>query len=50
MPQNLQFTLDYLEELRFNNNKTWFDENRKRYEQARTYFEALVDDVFSHPF
>ncbi len=48
MPQNLQFTIDFLEELRFNNNKTWFDENRKRYEQARAAFEALVSDIIQH--
>lgn len=48
MPENLQFTLDYLEDLRFNNNKTWFDENRKRYEQARSVFERLIEDVMQH--
>lgn len=48
MPQNLQFTLDFLEELRFNNNKTWFDENRKRYDQARANCEALIDDIIHH--
>ena len=48
MPQNLQVTLDYLEDLRFNNNKTWFDENRTRYDQARAYFEELVADVLQH--
>jgi len=48
MPQNLQLTLDYLEDLRFNNNKTWFDENRKRYDQARANFEELVADVLQH--
>lgn len=45
MPQNLQFTLDYLLDLRFNNNKPWFNENRKRYEQAQTNFEAFIVDV-----
>ena len=48
MPQNLQFTLDFLEELRFNNNKTWFDENRKRYDQARSNVEELVADIIAH--
>ncbi len=48
MPQNLQLTLDFLEELRFNNNKTWFDENRKRHDQARAYVEALITDVIQH--
>ena len=42
MPQNLQFTLDYLEDLRFNNNKTWFDENRKRYDQARATYQRIL--------
>lgn len=45
MPENLQFTLDYLLDLRFNNSKPWFDENRKRYEQAQAHFEALVGDI-----
>ncbi len=45
MPQNLQVTLDYLLDLRFNNNKPWFDENRKRYEQAQANFEALTADI-----
>lgn len=45
MPENLQFTLDYLLDLRFNNNKPWFDENRKRYQQAMANFEALVADI-----
>jgi len=48
MPQNLQLTLDFLEELRFNNNKTWFDENRKRYEQSRANVEALITDILEH--
>jgi len=48
MPQNLKFTLDFLEDLRFNNNKTWFDENRKRYDQARAIVEALLADILEH--
>lgn len=48
MPQNLQFTLDFLEELRFNNNKTWFDENRERYDQARINVEELITDIIAH--
>ena len=48
MPQTLQFTLDFLEDLRFNNNKTWFDENRQRYDQARGYFESVIADVIQH--
>ncbi len=48
MPQSLQTTLDFLEELRFNNHKTWFDENRKRYEQARSIFEGLIGNIMQH--
>jgi uncharacterized protein (TIGR02453 family) len=45
MPQNLQQTLDFLTDLRFNNHKSWFDENRPRYEKAKRAFEELVTDV-----
>jgi len=45
MPQSLQTTLDFLLDLRFNNYKTWFDENRARYEQARRAAEELVEDI-----
>lgn len=48
MPASLQFTLDFLQDLRFNNHKAWFDENRKRYEQARATFEAFVGDIIQH--
>lgn len=45
MPQNLQTTLDFLMDLRFNNYKSWFDENRPHYEKARGAFESLLNDV-----
>lgn len=45
MPKDLQTTLDFLTDLRFNNYKSWFDENRKRYDKARGAFEALIGDV-----
>jgi uncharacterized protein (TIGR02453 family) len=32
-------------ELRFNNYKSWFEENRSRYEQARQAVETLVEDI-----
>lgn len=48
MPASLQFTLDFLQDLRFNNNKSWFDENRKRYEQARATFETFIGDIIQH--
>lgn len=45
MPQSLKTTLDFLEDLRFNNQRTWFTENRKQYEQARAAFETLISDL-----
>ena len=32
----------FLQDLAANNNKLWFDENRKRYEAVRVEFMALV--------
>ena len=32
-------TLKFLKELKKNNNKPWFDANRKRYEEAKKGFE-----------
>ena len=45
MPANLQTTLTFLEDLKFNNNREWFNANRKRYDEARAAFESLVADV-----
>ncbi len=47
MPADLQQALTFLEELRFNNRRDWFDANRKRYDAARAAAEALVTDVLS---
>jgi uncharacterized protein (TIGR02453 family) len=47
MPANLQTALNFLEDLKFNNNREWFTANRKRYDEARAIFEALVADVMS---
>jgi len=42
-------TLQFLKELKKNNNKPWFDSNRKKYEDARKDFEqfiqALIDQL-----
>lgn len=35
-------TIDFLKSLKKNNNKPWFDENRKQYETAKSDFETLV--------
>ena len=42
---NLQLTLDFLTDLRSNNNKEWFDSQRSRYKLARSLFEELVTDL-----
>ncbi len=42
----LQHTsVQFLKDLSKNNNKEWFDNNRKRYEQAKSDFELLTADV-----
>jgi len=38
-------TLKFLKDLRKNNNKEWFDSNRKTYEAARKDFETFVESV-----
>jgi uncharacterized protein (TIGR02453 family) len=44
---NLQITLDFLNDLAQNNNRPWFEANRKRYDQARDAFEELVTELIS---
>ena len=39
------FTLKFLKELNRNNNKPWFDEHRKEYENARKDFNLFIDDL-----
>ena len=36
-------TIQFLQSLQKNNNKPWFDENRKKYESAKENFAAFVD-------
>ncbi len=38
-------TLQFLKDLKLNNNKPWFDDNRKDYENARKDFAAFIDTV-----
>lgn len=38
-------TLKFLKDLKKNNNKPWFDANRKRYEEAKKDFENFVQAV-----
>ncbi len=38
-------TLKFLKDLKKNNNKAWFDKNRKVYEQAKADFAAFIQEV-----
>jgi len=49
MPQNLRDTLEFLRQLRINNNRQWFEDHRAQYEQARGCFQDLVTDLI-HQF
>jgi len=42
-----QSTLQYIKNLSKNNNKPWFDENRKPFENAKKDFEKLVKDIIT---
>jgi len=37
--------LDFLKDLKENNNREWFQANKTRYEKARIIFEAFVDEL-----
>ncbi|MEQ9286344.1 MAG: DUF2461 domain-containing protein [Cyclobacteriaceae bacterium] len=41
----LKHTLNFLTDLGNNNNKEWFDANKKTYQQARSSFVKLVDNI-----
>jgi len=38
-------TIKFLKDLKKNNNKPWFDANRKRYEEAKKDFEQFIQSV-----
>ena len=38
-------TLTYIENLAANNNKPWFDENRRVFNEAKDDFEKLVAEI-----
>lgn len=40
-------TLHFLTEIRSNNNREWFDKNRKSYEHARDDFRDFVEDLIA---
>lgn len=41
----MKTTLKFLSQLAKNNDKSWFDENRKLYEEARKEYMGLIDEV-----
>ncbi len=44
MPQ-MQVVLDFLSQLRDNNNREWFAEHKTDYEAAKLHFETFIEDV-----
>jgi uncharacterized protein (TIGR02453 family) len=42
---NLQYVFSFLNELKSNNNRDWFNENRKQYENAKRDFEELINSI-----
>jgi len=38
-------TLKFLKDLRLNNNKAWFDDNKANYQQAKEDFESFVQQI-----
>src|SRR5262245_60179457 len=45
MSENLRDTLNFLRDLRANNNKPWFDANRQRYDVARSHCEKFIAEL-----
>ncbi len=42
-----QSTFNFLKDLKSNNNREWFQENKKRYESSRTEFIEFVDELIT---
>lgn len=47
MPASLQHTLDFLADLRENNNREWFNANRDRYERARAAYVDVLSELIA---
>ena len=45
MPETLRDTIAFLRDLRANNNRAWFKQNRKRYDTARSNYADLITDL-----
>lgn len=46
MPKSLKPTLDFLADLRANNNREWFAANRKRFDTAQKAVETFLGELF----
>lgn len=44
MKQIKQSTMDFLGKLKKNNNREWFNKNRKQYEEAKANFESFIQE------
>jgi len=42
---DLQSAFQFLIDLKFNNNRPWFNENKDRYLSAKKDFDAFVDEL-----
>jgi len=47
MPQINKSTLLFLSDLKNNNDRNWFAENRKRYEDAKSNYETFVQEILN---
>lgn len=45
MEQIKKSTIEFLEELRENNNRDWFLDNKQRYQEAKSNYEAFVKEI-----
>ena len=43
----MKYTLNFLKELKTNNNKDWFEKNKNTYLQSKEAVEALVNKVIT---
>ena len=48
MSQIKSNTFKFLKDLKKNNNREWFNENKSRYEEARANFEEVISELVNH--
>ena len=42
---DLKNTFQFLIDLKFNNNRPWFNENKERYLSAKKEFDSFIDEL-----